>query len=123
MFSTIKSYVYGGAAVVVFLLSLTIYVQHQTILTKNAEIQTLRTEASISSQSITDLTKELNSVTVTLVNKERQELVKQAELKTYLKAVETRDKTLKGLEESLRKRTPVTNCPVPKDLQDAWNAL
>lgn len=121
--SGIKAYLYAGAAAIILALSVTVYVQHVKIEGKNDKIKSVNTELSVSNQSVTDLTKSLKDVGAQFAQKEKDDLAKQATIAANLKAIEQRDKTLESMEARLKVRPSASNCPIPKDLQDAWNTL
>lgn len=121
--SGIKAYLYAGASAIILALSVTVYVQHVKIEGKNDKIKAVNTELSVSNQSVTDLTKSLKDVGAQLAQKEKDDLAKQATIAANLKAIAERDKTLEGMEARLKARPSKSNCPIPKDLKDAWNTL
>jgi uncharacterized membrane protein YhiD involved in acid resistance len=121
--SGIKAYLYAGAAAIILVLSVTVYVQHVKIEGKNDKIKAVNTELSVSNQSVTDLTKSLKDVGAQLAQKEKDDFAKQAIIAANLKAIAQKDKTLEGMEARLKARPSTSNCPIPKDLKDAWNTL
>jgi septal ring factor EnvC (AmiA/AmiB activator) len=121
--SGIKAYLYAGAAAIILTLSVTVYVQHVKIDGKNDKIKAVNTELSVSNQSVKDLTKSLKDVGDQLAAKEKDDLAKQATIAANLKAIAEKDKSFKSMEAHLKARKSTSNCPIPKDLNDAWNNL
>lgn len=121
--SGIKAYLYAGAAAIILALSVTVYVQHVKIESKNDKIKAVNTELSVSNQSVTDLTKSLKDVGAQLAQKEKDDLAKQATIAANLRVISEKDKSLESMEARLKARKPTSNCPIPKDLKDAWNTL
>jgi|SRR6185312_1577747 len=119
----IKSYLYGSIAAIVLALTITIYVQHTTIISKNQTIEAMSTKLNVSNQSITDMTTALNSLNAELVAARDSELKKQAEIESILKDVDVKNKSLSDLQHQLQGRKTISNCHMPKDLSDAWNSL
>ena len=123
LLSGIKAYLYVGAAAIILTLSVTVYVQHVKIEGKNDKIKAVNTELSVSNQSVADLTKALKDVQDQLAQAERDNLAKQATITANLARIAEQNKSLEGLEARLKARKSTTNCPIPKDLNDAWNSL
>ncbi len=119
----IKVYLYAGVAAILLALSVTVYVQHVKIEGKNDKIKAVNTELSVSNQSVTDLTKSLKDVGAQLAQKEKDDLAKQATIKANLAHIAEQDKSLESMEARLKARKSGSNCPIPKDLNDAWNNL
>jgi septal ring factor EnvC (AmiA/AmiB activator) len=119
----VKVYLYAGVAAILLALSVTVYVQHVKIEGKNDKIKAVNTELSVSNQSVTDLTKSLKDVGAQLAQKEKDDLAKQATIKANLAHIAEQDKSLESMEARLKARTSGSNCPIPKDLNDAWNNL
>lgn len=122
-FTGITTYIYAAVAALLLGLGITVFVQHTTIKEKTAEINTVTTKLQVSNQSVDDLTKALTDVKNQLVTAEQAEAKKQAEIDAALKQITQQDKSLENLETSLKNRKSTSNCPVPKDLNDAWNSL
>ena len=121
--SGIKTYTYAGVAAILLALSITVYVQHVKIEGKNDKIRAVNTELSISNQSVTDLTKAIQDVREQLAQKEKDDLAKQATIAANLARIAEQDKSLESMEARLKARKSGSNCPIPKDLNDAWNNL
>jgi len=121
--SGIKAYLYAGAATIILALSVTVYVQHVKIDGKNDKIKAVNTELSVSNQSVKDLAKSLKDVGDQLAAKEKDDLAKQATIAANLKAIAEKDLSFKSMEARLKARKSTSNCPIPKDLNDAWNNL
>lgn len=119
----IKVYLYAGVAAILLALSVTVYVQHVKIEGKNDKIKAVNTELSVSNQSVTDLTKSLKDVGAQLAQKEKDDLAKQTAIKANLAHIAEQDKSLESMEARLKARKSGSNCPIPKDLNDAWNNL
>jgi len=77
----------------------------------------------VSNQSITDMTTALNSLNAELAAARDSELKKQSEIEYILKDVALKNKSLTDLQHQLQDRKTTSNCPIPKDLSDAWNNL
>lgn len=121
--NVLKPYLYGLAAAVLLFLCSVIAIQHNKIEYRNLKIKNEETELSISNQSITDVTKALKDVGNQLHQKELDDTAKQATIKANLVKIAEQDRTLEDIESRLKARKSVSNCPIPKDLQDAWNSL
>jgi septal ring factor EnvC (AmiA/AmiB activator) len=121
--SGIKNYLYAGVAAILLALSVTVYVQHVKIEGKNDKIKAVNTELSVSNQSVKDLTKSLKDVGDQLAQKEKDDLAKQATIAANLVRIAEQDKSLESMEARLKARKSGSNCPIPKDLNDAWNNL
>lgn len=121
--SGIKTYLYAGVTAILLALSVTVYVQHVKIESKNDKIKAVNTELSVSNQSVTDLTKAIKDVRDQLAQKEKDDLAKQATIAANLARIAEQDKSLESMEARLRARKTGSNCPIPKDLKDAWNNL
>jgi septal ring factor EnvC (AmiA/AmiB activator) len=121
--SELKAYIYAGIAALILGLSITIYVQHVRLGADKDRIKAVATELNVSNQSVTDLTKALEDVKNQLAQKERDDLAKQATIEANLKSIAQRDRSLEAVEAQLKNRKSDSNCPIPKDLQDAWNTL
>jgi septal ring factor EnvC (AmiA/AmiB activator) len=121
--SGIQGYLYAGVAAIILALSVTVYVQHVKIDGKNDKIKAVNTELSVSNQSVKDLTKSLKDVGDQLAQKEKDDIAKQATIAANLKAIAEKDKSLESMEVRLKARKTTSNCPIPKDLNDAWNNL
>jgi len=119
----IKAYLYAGVAAIVLALSVTVYVQHVKIDGKNDKIKAVNTKLSVSNQSVTDLTKALKDVKDQFAQKEKDDLAKQATIAANLAHIAEQDKSLESMEARLKVRKSTSNCPIPKDLKDAWNNL
>lgn len=119
----IKAYLYAAAGAILLALSVTVYVQHVKIESKNDKIKAVNTELSVSNQSVTDLTKAIKDVRDQLAQKEKDDLAKQATIAANLARIAEQDKSLESMEARLKARKPTSNCPIPKDLSDAWNNL
>lgn len=121
--SGIKTYLYAGVAAILLALSVTVYVQHVKIEGKNDKIKAVNTELSVSNQSVTDLTKAIKDVRDQLAQKEKDDLAKQATIAANLARIAEQDKSLESMEARLKARKSASNCPIPKDLNNAWNNL
>jgi septal ring factor EnvC (AmiA/AmiB activator) len=121
--SGIQGYLYAAVAAIILALSVTVYVQHVKIDGKNDKIKAVNTELSVSNQSVKGLTKSLKDVGDQLAQKEKDDIAKQATIAANLKAIAEKDKPLESMEARLKARKTTSNCPIPKDLNDAWNNL
>ena len=123
LLSGFKTYLYAGVAAIVFGLSVVCYIQHIELNGKADKISSLNTELTVSNSSVTATVDELNKVTATLEANELKDKQTQAFIETNLQHVDTQDKPLEDLEQKLKDRKPTGTCPIPKDLDDAWNTL
>lgn len=119
----IKTYLYAGVAAIVLGLSVFCFIQHVELNGKADKITALTTELSVSNSSVTETVAELNKVTVTLEANALKDQQTQAIIENNLQRVGTQDKPLEDLEQKLKDRKPTSTCPIPKDLDDAWNTL
>jgi preprotein translocase subunit SecF len=119
----IQKYIYGGGAAVIVALLIALFTVNTRLDIRTKERDNARLELSISNTSIDALTKELNTVKADLIQQEKVEIQKQAEIRQALKALEQRNKSLKELEARLKSRKSETQCQTPKELRDAFSRL
>lgn len=118
-----SEYISGGLLILLVVSSLGWYVSNLKRDNLQTKLNDKELKLSISNSSIESLSKELQSVTKTLVDNETIEKQHQDLLSKKLKSLDEADKANLSLEDHLRNRQSNSDCKTPKDLKDAWNKL
>lgn len=122
-FESIKLYLYGGIVAIILGLGIVIGIQDSKLKNRNLQITTLQTQLDVTRNSVNTLTTRIRGVTEQLRAKEIEDQRKQAVIAEQLRQIQTRDRSLINTEERLRNRPSTSNCPIPKDLENAFNSL
>ena len=116
-------YVLGGLLALVVASSLGWYITGLKLDTARSDLNAKGIELSVSNSSVTSLKTELATVNKILQDKSRIEKEKQDGISEALKNQDRADKPLIDLENKLKTRPSTLHCTIPKDLQEAWNAI
>lgn len=121
--SGVSTYVMAGLGAFSLVLSGGLYVEHLRLKAVSSDYTVAKADLKTSGQSITGLETSLGQINSQLTAEQTAEQKQKDDTAAALRVVAEKDKGLVSLQAELQARKSLSNCPVPKDLNDAWNVL
>lgn len=118
-----KDYLVVGLLIIAVVSTVGWYIRGIRLESAEAKAETAAVQLSVSNQSIVSMKGEFDKITKLLTDSALAEAAKQEKITDELNAIREINKSRIVFENALRNRKSITDCPLPKDLQDAWNRL
>lgn len=99
------------------------YVSNTKLEAQRAKAENAEMRLTVSNTSIASLKNELAEVNATLERTHAEAVAQRESLAQQLRIIDKNDEQKVMLEKYLKSRPSTSNCPIPKDLMDAWNSL
>lgn len=123
IFGKFAGYITGGMFILVCIFGAGWYASNLKLDAQREKVENAEMRLTVSNTSLASLRGELDGINKTLEANHLSEMEQQKGIQEQLNLVNKNDQSRVALEEQLKNRQSTSNCPIPKDLANAWNSL